>query len=153
MLRKNGVKITQDAHEIQENVQKREKTVKKNTGKNPDILFFALPAPFMPPLTPLCHLPLLFFSSHPPSHATRHASPLPHQLGLFLPPHRGYLIGGAATGQIGQGEAGPLCHTCAALMHLERRDQHGERPGRTKGVLQPHKTHEKRETHMTRTKK
>jgi hypothetical protein len=128
---------------------KNGKNREKTTGKNRDILFFALPCPFHLSIEPPSVIfPSSFSHPQPPSHATRHASPLPPPAGLFLPPHRGYLIGGVAIGQMAQGEAGLLCHTCVALMRRERRDHQGERPGRTKGVLQPHKTHEKKgDTH------
>ncbi len=53
----------------------------------------------------------------------------------------GYLIGirRQAIGQTAQGPAGLLCHTCVALMHLERLDQCDMSPGRDKDVLQPQK--------------
>jgi hypothetical protein len=123
---------------------------KSNLAKESCAIDFSLSLP-----NSSLHCPLSVISpplvSSPPSHAhdMHHLSTTSW---VFLPPHLSYLIGGVAIGQIAQGEAGPICHTCVALMRIERLDQPGESPSITKGVLQPHKTHKKRETHMTRTK-
>jgi hypothetical protein len=60
---------------------------------------------------------------------------------------RVYLIGGSTAGQLLQGFAGALYHTCMALVHLQRLHQREVTPGLANGVLQSRHTRKRGTNH------